>query len=102
MRRHGVRRRVVGDLRRGAEVSKQTKAELLAELEAMRARAERAEANEGIRISDCQFGSFNELHSDAVIALAQAALANAKAIKAIANKTVVQIETGIRIEGMGA
>ena len=51
----------------------------------------------GTIIQDVQIGIMSDLHATAVLALANAALENAKAIADIARKTAVYIETGISI-----
>ena len=51
----------------------------------------------GIVVSNCNVTCvMSDLHASAVLALANAAMANAHAITAIANKTSVQIDSGFK------
>lgn len=76
-----------------------TIASLTEQLKNAELRAEIAESNQGTRIENCTIGAINEDHVEAIIALANAAKANAIAIEAIASKAKVQFETGIYISG---
>lgn len=74
-----------------------TKSELEAALAAMTERATVAEKRPTYSIENCSVGNMTHKQSEAIIALAQAAEANAWAISEIANKSAVFVETGFRV-----